>query len=210
MTLPSLDRTAFAVRFRQAYPQVQSKQLLLFLSRIDPKKGLDILLRAFQQIHADNPAVALVVVGDGEPEYLRKIQADVRNLSLEASVHFMGFLSGDMKWAAIAAADLFVLPSHSENFGIAVVEAMSAGTPVVVTRGAAVSQFVEKAGGGAVAASTSDSLSELILKLLSDPGGLRLLGEDAHRAAQAWSADSVAAQTITLYSRLIELRGRSN
>jgi glycosyltransferase involved in cell wall biosynthesis len=204
MALPRVDRTVFTARFRQAYPQLRSKQILLFLSRIDPKKGVDILLQAFQRIHADNPMVALVIVGDGQPEYLRKVKADVRNLGLDESVHFTGFLSGEAKWAAIAAADLYVLPSYSENFGIAVIEAMSGGTPVVVTRGAAVSQFVETAGGGAIADCTSDSLSQVILELFGDSHRLRRLSEEAQRSAQAWSADSVAARTIGLYAKFVQ------
>jgi glycosyltransferase involved in cell wall biosynthesis len=201
MVLPDLHRATFAEKFLSAFPQFRSKRIVLFLSRVHPKKGLDLLLDAFRKIHTEMPSAVLAIVGDGDPEYLTALKAQVHNLALGEAVQFVGFLSGEMKWAAMAAAELFVLPTQSENFGIAVIEAMSVGTPVVVTREAAVSSFVESAGGGATVERTPESLSRTILALLKDKSTLFQLGEAARRAAKLFSASEVATRTHQLYRR---------
>lgn len=108
---------------------------LLFLSRIHPNKGLDMLLSAWRAVQERFPDWRLRIVGPDNGGYLKKLRAYATELGLER-VKFCGPLYGEDKWRAYSEADLFVLPTYSENFGIVVAEALVAGTPAIVTRGA--------------------------------------------------------------------------
>ncbi|HEY2627796.1 MAG TPA: glycosyltransferase, partial [Usitatibacter sp.] len=118
---------------RKAAPQ--STRTLLFLGRIHPKKGLDMLLPAWKAVQDAHPSWQLRIVGPGNEGYLREVIALSDRLGLQRAA-FVGPLYGQQKWDEYSRADLFVLPTHSENFGMAVAEALAAATPAVVTRGA--------------------------------------------------------------------------
>jgi len=122
------------------------RRRLLFLSRVHPKKGVDILLRAWQAIEDRFPQWDLDIVGPDDQYYLPKMQALAARLLLKR-VRFGGPLYGEDKLQAYRAADLFVLPTHSENFGLAVAEALAAGTPAIVTVGAPWAQLVSRHAG---------------------------------------------------------------
>ena len=124
---PETDLDAAREEFLQRWPQLRGKRLLLFLSRLHEKKGCDLLLEAFAKVRRDD--LHLVIAGPAADEsYLATLQ----RLAAE-SVTFTGMLSGNLKWGAFRAADVFVLPSHQENFGIAVAEALACGTPVLIS-----------------------------------------------------------------------------
>jgi glycosyltransferase involved in cell wall biosynthesis len=110
-------------------------RILLFLSRIHPKKGIDQLLKAWKLLEHRHPTWRLVIAGQGEPKHVSEVTQLARTLSL-SSVNFVGPLYGDHKSQAYSRAELFVLPTHSENFGMVVAEALAHGCPVVVSRGA--------------------------------------------------------------------------
>ncbi len=103
---------------------------LLFLGRIHPKKGCDLLLEGFAQVPSD---LHLVLAGPDEAGLAPGLLARARALGLGGRVHAVGMLTGDAKWDALAGAEAFVLPSHQENFGIAVAEALACGTPVLIS-----------------------------------------------------------------------------
>ncbi len=111
------------------------ERTLLFLGRIHPKKGLDNLLRAWQVCEQHFPEWRLRIAGPDNDGYLPKMQALAEELRLK-NVAFCGPLYGEAKHAAYREADIFVLPTHSENFGMTVAEALAVGTPAIVTRGA--------------------------------------------------------------------------
>lgn len=118
----------------------KSVRTLLFLSRIHPKKGLDMLLPAWGAIQARFPDWQLQIVGNddgyyGVSGYLEELQTLSKQLGLQR-IQFLGALHGEAKWKAYADADLFVLPTYSENFGISVAEALAAGIPSIVSKGA--------------------------------------------------------------------------
>jgi glycosyltransferase involved in cell wall biosynthesis len=108
---------------------------LLFLGRVHPKKGVDILLSAWQRIQQGFPGWRLRIVGPDNMGYLAEMRRLSAQFDLER-VEFSGGVYGDEKWRAYAAADLFVLPTHSENFGLAVAEALASGCPAIVSKGA--------------------------------------------------------------------------
>lgn len=114
---------------------VSPTKTLLFLSRIHPKKGIDILLKAWAQLQKSHPDWRLVIAGRGEDAHVREVEEFARSLQVER-VDFPGPLYGAEKSQAYFQADLFVLPTHSENFGMVVAEALAHACPVVVSQGA--------------------------------------------------------------------------
>ncbi|HWG17455.1 MAG TPA: glycosyltransferase, partial [Acidobacteriaceae bacterium] len=103
------------------------------LSRIHPKKGTDILIRAFAATLAQDRAWHLVIAGPDQVGWQRDLEALAQSLSIAERITFTGKLEGALKWGAFAASEVFVLPSHQENFGIVVAEALACGLPVVLS-----------------------------------------------------------------------------
>lgn len=118
----------------ERHPALRDRRVLLFLSRLHPKKGLAILLAAWRSLAARFPDWTLLVVGDLDSEYARETMSGARDLTAARRVVFAGKLEGRMKDAAFGAARLFILPSVSENFGQAVLEALASGLPCIVSR----------------------------------------------------------------------------
>jgi glycosyltransferase involved in cell wall biosynthesis len=118
--------------FLSRYPQLQTTRNLLFLGRLHPKKGCDILLDAFAQVRSTD-SISLIMAGPDQIGWEANLRRQVERLNLTDRVVFTGMLQGAMKQGAFASADAFVLPSHQENFGISVVEALAAGVPVLIS-----------------------------------------------------------------------------
>lgn len=119
---------------------------LLFVSRIHPKKGLNFLFQALSKLLMTNPdkLVTLDIVGDGNPEYIASLQQLCVDLKISHLVHWLGPIYSDHRFDIMAASDYLVLPSFSENFGIAVAESLASGTPVLLTPGVALSELASK------------------------------------------------------------------
>ena len=113
---------------------VDRERTLLFLSRIHPIKGLLDLVAAWNQVRP--PGWRCVVAGMGDESHEREVRQRVQELGLQQQFHFAGPLHGDEKWEMFAKADLFILPTHTENFGVVVAEALASGTPAITTHGA--------------------------------------------------------------------------
>ncbi len=124
----------------------REQKTLLFLSRVHPGKGVEFLLEAWARLQRAHPEWILRIVGPGDPAYVRKL-ADLATSLRAERVTFAGALYGREKHDAYQSADLFVLPTHSENFGMAIAEALAAGCPVITTRGAPWSGLVEHQAG---------------------------------------------------------------
>lgn len=131
--LAAQQRQAFDARF----PDLVTKRKLLFLGRVHPKKGADLLFKALAAIKARDPRrldnVQVVMAGPADHAYGLEMQQLVQTLGLSEHVTWTGMLTGDAKWGAFRAADAFILPSHQENFGIAVAEALACGLPVLIS-----------------------------------------------------------------------------
>jgi glycosyltransferase involved in cell wall biosynthesis len=161
-------------KFFGAYPQLQGRPFLLFLGRLHEKKGCDLLIKAFIAQRKSNPALPLSLVMAGpcaDEEYL----CHLRTTANEAgdSVLFPGMLTGDIKWGALAAAEAFVLPSHQENFGIAVAEALACGTPVLISNKINIWREIEADGAGLVENDDLDGTSRLLTRWLATGGPAR-------------------------------------
>ena len=161
---------------RARAPHLDGRTVALFLSRIDPKKGLDLLLRALAVVKGRGLPLALVIAGTGEPAYEAALRREARALGVDGDVVWTGFLTGQEKLAALADADLFVLPSRSENFAVSVVEAMACGLPVVISDQVAIHREVAMAGGGLVTQCDVDSVAGAMARLAAPPALRQELG----------------------------------
>lgn len=126
--VPELQRQEFLSRF----PELNGKRLLLFLSRIHPKKGTDLLIEAFARICDQDPRLHLVIAGPDQVGWQEALHQRATELQIAERITWTGMLSGDLKWGSFHSAELFCLPSHQENFGIAVAEALACCLPVVI------------------------------------------------------------------------------
>ena len=169
--------------------KTNSKEML-FLSRIHPKKGIENLLRAWQKTLLGSDW-RLKIVGPSEPDYLSKLQDEANRLQVSDSIEFLGPVDDSKKWECYSQASVFVLPSHSENFGIVVAEAMAAGLPVLTTSGTPWDVIGEKNFGWFVEP-TVDGIAPALLQIRDCPAST--LSEIGHRAAEwanqefAWNA----------------------
>lgn len=190
--------------FRRNHPHLADKTLLLFLSRLDKKKGLDLLLPAFAQVHQHYPDVALVLAGSGEPTYETWLREQVQALGITEAVVFTGFLAGEQKLAILADCDIFVLPSYSENFGVVVVEAMACGLPVIVSEQVGLVSEVRNAGAGLVVPCQPSHLADALATLLSNPTQRQQMAARAKELAQQrFSLEASSQAFVQVYRQLI-------
>ena len=136
--------------FSQKVPEWNNEPYLLFLSRIHPKKGVDLLINAYQELEKEGNFLLpkLVIAGPGLEEFYGKEMQSLASTS--PNIYFPGMLSGDAKWGALYGSEAFILPSHQENFGIAVVEALGCGKPVLITNKVNIYKEIKSGGGGII------------------------------------------------------------
>ena len=134
---PNGDESSQREVFLSAFPHLRGKRLLLFLGRVHEKKGCELLIEAFARLLRANASGAaplhLVFGGPFEGDYGDSLKAMISRAGIEAHVTWTGMLAGDLKWGAFYSAEAFVLPSHQENFGIAIAEALACGVPVLIS-----------------------------------------------------------------------------
>ncbi|MAG88460.1 glycosyltransferase [Zunongwangia profunda] len=134
---------------------------ILFLSRIHEKKGVDLLIKAYLKLHNKN-VPDLVIAGPGlDTAFGIKMQ---RLASKSNHIHFTGMLTGDAKWGAFYGAEAFILPSHQENFGIAVAESLACSIPVIITKRVNIFKEIAKHNAGLVAENNEDSVFDQLKK----------------------------------------------
>lgn len=193
--------------FLAAYPQLKGKRLVLFLGRMHPKKGPDLLIEAFAR-HADaDQRLRLVMAGPDGTGWQHALETRAQNLGIGERITWTGMLCGDLKWGALRAAEVFCLPSHQENFGIAVTEALACGTPVLLGHPVNISSAVAQAGAGIAHADTLEGTSAALGQWLASSQEARKAMEvharelfeqrfDLHQTAR-----SLAAVLVDLVTR---------
>jgi glycosyltransferase involved in cell wall biosynthesis len=162
---PSGDEEALRQSFLAACPAVAGKKYLLFLGRLHPKKGCDILLEAFAQ--AAPPDMDLVMVGPDAVGWRVELEALTAQLGITRKVHWTGALRGSPKWGALYGAEALVLPSHQENFGIAVADALACGTIAAISDKVNIAGEASRDGAAFVEPDTLDGTIRLIQRLVS-------------------------------------------
>jgi glycosyltransferase involved in cell wall biosynthesis len=200
-SLPELDHVGRGT-LEEAFPQLRGSLYALFLGRIHEKKRPELVVEAAAWIRDQIPDLKLVFAGHDDGG-LEAVRACVHKHGMGESVIFTGFLKGALKSAALAAAEVFVLPSRDENFGVAVIEAMAHATPVLVTPGVASHEFVGASGCGLTVDGTPEALGEGLKRLLAEDR--EELGRRGRRYVErhlTWAA--VVAQLDEVYQLAIE------
>jgi glycosyltransferase involved in cell wall biosynthesis len=161
----NLQREAFFAKC----PQVRGKRFLLFLGRIHKKKGCDLLIEAFIRIAHEDPELELVMAGPDPQQWSARLSEMAKNGGIGDRVHWPGMLTGDAKWGAFFAAEAFVLPSHQENFGIAVAEALGCGTPVLLADKVNIAEDIANDRAGLMELDTVDGTLKLLKRWIATP-----------------------------------------
>jgi glycosyltransferase involved in cell wall biosynthesis len=182
------------------FPELADKKWLLFLSRLHPKKGIDNLLEVWQKLEAKFPDWHLILAGPDLIGYQAKLALLVEQLNLKQRVTFTGMLTGQHKISALSNADLFVLPTHSENFGIAIAESLACGVPVITTKGTPW-QDLESYGCGWWIEDNQDSLMKTLVEGLelsfSERQAMGLKGRNLVEAKYSWN--SISQEMASVY-----------
>ncbi|HTY13182.1 MAG TPA: glycosyltransferase [Candidatus Omnitrophota bacterium] len=162
------------------YPELKGKKVVLFLGRINWKKGLDLLAEGFSLAAGKIPGMHLLIAGPDEDGYERKIRSILERMGALGATTFTGNLTGDDRLRAFAVSRVFVLPSYSENFGMSVIEAMAAGVPVIVSDNVGIHCEIAENHAGLVIGCNAGEVAENMIKLLEND---RLSDELAANAA---------------------------
>jgi glycosyltransferase involved in cell wall biosynthesis len=193
-------------RFRRTHLRGYDGPLVLFLGRLTYKKGLDVLVRAFARARRAQEC-RLVVAGPDDEGLTPALRAVARTAGAAEEVEFVGPLYGEDRLAALASADVWALSSFAENFGIAVVEAMAAGCPVVISRGVNLAGEVEAAKAGVVSEPTPEAFGDAIFELLSDDARRRRLSATARAFAARYDWSVVAPRLAEMYQQAASSAG---
>jgi len=164
LTPPKAKAAAAVV---QAYPQLAGRRFIVFMSRIHAKKGCDLLIRAFAQLAEAHQSLALVMAGPDQMGLQAELDLLARELGVADRVVWTGMLTGAHKWNVLNAAELFALPSHSENFGVVVAEALACGIPVAISDKVNIWREIDSCGAGIVGADTFEGTLASLSKWLS-------------------------------------------
>ena len=182
------------------WPELAGKEVVLFLGRINFKKGLDILARAFGRIHRESQAAQLVIAGPDNEDFGRQVREWLSAEGCLSSVTFTGMVEGVLKSSLLKRAQVFALPSQTENFGIALVEAMGAGVPVVLSDKVNIWREIRDAKAGLVVDTDSDKFAEAISKLLNNRRLAREIASRGYRLArERFSWEAVGHGVLELY-----------
>jgi glycosyltransferase involved in cell wall biosynthesis len=198
----TVDQKPGAEALLSNHPELAGKRIVLFLSRVDPIKGLDLLLDGFAKIRAARPDAVLVIAGNGDEAFTSRLREQALQLGIQRDIIWAGFLEGKEKLAAFAAADVFVLPSYSENFGVAVVEAMASGLPVIVSDQVGIHCEVAEAKAGLVVQCDAQEVSDAVVRMLSDGEERRQISRNAVLLAKKFSPEVVSEKLIEVYQCL--------
>lgn len=198
-SLPGPDRA------RDRFPLFGSGEpVLLFLSRIHYKKGIEHVIDAVARLRDENAPHRLLIAGDGDKEYTRSLRNQVERLSLGDRVAFLGLVTGEDKVSLYEAADLFVLPTSQENFGFVLYESLASGTPILTTKGVDTWPELEREAGAIVCEQDGRSLARVIKGCTSDPDALAALGAKGRSwIFESMHPDRVIERFESLYDRAV-------
>lgn len=193
---PTKDPETQRQVFLNQFPQLRQKRLFLFLGRIHVKKGCDLLIEAFAKVAGSEDSLHLVMAGPDQTGWQAELQSLAKQLGIEQKITWTGMLSGDSKWGALYAAEVLVLPSHQENFGIVVAEAMACAVPTLISNKVNIWREIAADGAGLVGNDDLSGTTELLQKWLAmSPDQRQTMQQKAkrcfserfeiHRAAQS-------------------------
>lgn len=182
--------------FRRTWGIPEEKEVVLFLGRIDPQKGLDVTLHSFAKATVFHPKALLVLAGPEEDGYVQPLKKMAEKLGIMDRVLFTGFLESKTRVTALADSDVFILTSYSENFGIAAVEAMAAGLPVIVSDRVGIAEELRAERAGVVVSLDPAAVAVELIRLLASPDGRRQLSKRAVQLANEKYSPEIVAKAM--------------
>jgi glycosyltransferase involved in cell wall biosynthesis len=204
------DAEAQRMAFLATAPAATGRRLILFLSRIHEKKGVDLLIRAFALCAGARPQYDLAIAGPDQSGMQASLMKLAEKLGVAARIHWPGMLSGAAKWGAFRQAEFFALPSHQENFGIVVAEAMALGKPLLITNKVNIWREVEADGAGIVVNDDVEGVSDGLQRLLAMTAAEReAMGAAARRSfKQRYDLEKNALHLLDVIARASPERAR--
>ncbi len=199
---PPGDSAALREAFFGRVPELRGERFILYLGRIHRKKGCDLLIEAFRRYAFEDPALHLVMAGPDEQGWGEELRAAVAEAGLDGRVHWPGMLKGDGKWGAFYACEVFILPSHQENFGIAVAEALGCGRAVLLADKVNIAPEIAADGAGLIEADDQAGTDALVSRWIKLPGEARARMEA--QALATFHARYDMEQTARTIIRLFE------
>jgi glycosyltransferase involved in cell wall biosynthesis len=189
-------------KLRQRFNIPVDEPIILFLSRLHPKKGLDLLISALSQL--THHRFTFILAGSGNPDYEAHIKSLLLSHGLSDRTRVAGFVEGESKSLLMQGADLFVLTSYSENFGVAVLEALAAGIPVLITPGVALASMVEQHKLGYVPQQDVSAIANALDNFMNSPQLAKQMGDRARQfVLEKYTWDKIAGQMIDSYRKIL-------
>jgi glycosyltransferase involved in cell wall biosynthesis len=188
--------------FYKSCPQVRGKRYLIYLGRIHRKKGCDMLIDAFIKVAPEDPELHLVMAGPDQQAWSARLKETVAAAGLTDRVHWPGMLTGDSKWGAFFGAEAFILPSHQENFGIAVAESLGCCTPVLLADKVNIAEDIAADGAALVESDTPEGTLRLLQRWIALPEVER--EEMANRAGETFHTRYDMRENAKAIIRLFE------
>ena len=199
---PPPEEEAQSAAFRAILPQLAGRRFLLFLSRIHEKKGCDLLVEAFAAVAPLHPEVDLVIAGPDQTGLQSKLKNRAEHLGVASRIHWPGLLTGSAKWGALRAAEAMILPSHQENFGVVVAEALACARPVLISNQVNIWPDIQEDQSGLIEPDTLEGTRSLLTRwlALSEPEKSAMSAR-AHATFQArYSMRNCALAVQNLFS----------
>ncbi len=197
---PALAREKFEL-LRAGHPA------LLFLSRVHPKKGVEHLIDAVAELNTRSIPVSAIIAGPGEESYVRELQARAEQLNVASRVDFVGLVSGREKLSLYEAAEVFVLPTSQENFGLVLPESLACRTPVVTTKGVDIWAELLESGAAEIVKADGNAIADVVQKLLASADDLRAMGERGREwVFKELSGERIVEQYESLYREVVNER----
>ena len=185
-------------------PTADAGPTILYLSRLDPVKNLEALLRAWASLAPRFPEWRMVIAGSGDAEYRDQLRAYAGSIELGNRVEWLDHVSGSQKAQLLANASIFVLPSFSENFGLAAAEALLAGLPCVLAPGVAIAAQAQAADAAVIAGPDSDSFARALESLMSDTARREQLSANALlHSKNELSTERMGSRLVELYQQIL-------
>lgn len=167
--------------------------VVLFLSRIDHKKGLEVLIDAMPAIRERHPDAQLVIAGAGEPDYVKSIERRIADRGIGPFAHLVGMVRGKAKVSLYQRAAVLALPTQQENFGLVLTECMAAETPVITTKAVDIWPEIEACNGGELVDRTPEAFARAVSTMIDEPARAAGMG----RTGRAWVMDALSRKSLT-------------
>lgn len=201
------DPSSATEAFLKCHPEAGGRRLILFMSRLHKKKGLDLLIRAFCAVAAGHPDITLAVAGPDEQQLKPELMKILLARGLADRVLWLGMIQGEVKKGALQTAEAFCLPSHSENFGIVVAEALSQSCPVLISNKVNIWREVESEEAGIVEPDTLEGTEKLLRRWIG-------LGPSArqtfrHNAQRCYENHFNVGKTVQRFVGVLEAVART-